>query len=647
MKKLLTFLCFLMLAYIGHSQNLQRKLDSLTKLTKVGDSRQKFDALTTLSDYYSDNDLNKSMAYANASLMLSKKVKNDTFLALAYNSVANVFQYQSQLDSALHYHQKALKVRKKIKDFVGVADTYNNMGIAYDQKAQYPEALNNYFKALSFYDKKSAPEKQAMTYTNIGIVYKTQKEFVKALQYYRKAYETYNKTSDEFGKTVSAGNLGSMLILFGKYAESIRYSEIAIAGYRKNKQDRYVAYPIANIAIVYDSMKQFEKANANYLEAIKWHEFYKNGYEVAENANAYASFLIRQQKFKESIVQSLKAIDYAKKSESRLIEVQGYNNLAKAYAALGDFAKAYAFGNRYASGKDSLFDNEKTKAVFEMETKYETKKKALLLLAKDAEATKKNYIIIAISLLVFFIAFISWLIYRQQKLKNSQLEQEHKLKTAIAHIETQNMLQEQRLSISRDLHDNIGAQLTFIISSVENIKYAFDLKNTKLDDKLQNISTFTKSTILELRDTIWAMNHDAIDFEDLRARILNFVEKAKDATGTIDFNFTIDESLIGVKLTSLAGMNIYRSIQEAVNNAIKYSEADQIDIDVKKNDCKMWIQIKDNGIGFDIPSTERGNGLVNMEKRIEDIEGSFKLSSEVNKGTTITLLVNIQENMVL
>jgi signal transduction histidine kinase len=209
------------------------------------------------------------------------------------------------------------------------------------------------------------------------------------------------------------------------------------------------------------------------------------------------------------------------------------------------------------------------------------------------------------------------------------------------------MLQEQRLNISHDLHDNIGAQLTFIISSVENIKYAFDLKNTKLDYKLQNISTFTKSTILELRDTIWMMNHDAIVFEDLRARILNFIEKAKDATGTIYFNFTIDESLIRMKLRSIAGMNIYRSIQEAVNNTIKYSEADQIDIDVKKNDIKMWIQIKDNGIGFDISSTEKGNGLVNMEKRIEDIGGSYKLSSEVNKGTTITLLVNIQENMVL
>ena len=90
-------------------------------------------------------------------------------------------------------------------------------------------------------------------------------------------------------------------------------------------------------------------------------------------------------------------------------------------------------------------------------------------------------------------------------------------------------MQEQRLNISRDLHDNIGAQLTFIISSVDNIKYAFDITNEKLDSKLNNISSFAKDTIVELRDTIWAMNSNEISFEDLEIRINNYIEKAKEA----------------------------------------------------------------------------------------------------------------------
>ena len=103
---------------------------------------------------------------------------------------------------------------------------------------------------------------------------------------------------------------------------------------------------------------------------------------------------------------------------------------------------------------------------------------------------------------------------KNQKMKTLQLQKENELKDALLKIETQNRLQEQRLQISRDLHDNIGAQLTFIISSVDSLKYAFADGNPRLEDKLNNISSFTKETIYELRDTIWAMNKEEITIEN-------------------------------------------------------------------------------------------------------------------------------------
>lgn len=642
MNKYLFSLCsFLFVFVAATAQN--RKLDSVKQVIKTGNSRAQFKAMTTLADYYSDNDLEKSMYYARRSLAKAKTVKNDTFAALAYNSIANVFQYKSQLDSALAFHHKALQSRIKIKDSVGIADTYNNIGIAYDQQANFPQALHYYFKALVYYDKKNLAEKQAMTYTNIGIVYKAQKDYKKALQYYQKAYDAYLKTADDFGKTVSAGNLGSILINFGKYNESLRYSEIARQGYIKIDGDRFTGYPVANIAIVYDSLKRFDLANKNYAEAIRLHELYKNGFEVAENANAFAHTLIRQKKYPESIAMSQKAVAFAKASQAYLAEVQAYKNLSQANAMQGNFSDAYRYSNLYNTGKDSLFANEKTKAVVEMETRYQTEKKEKLLLAQQAEARQKNFILIAVSLLAFFVVLIVLLLFRQQKLKNAQLQQEHKLKTAIARIETQSKLQEQRLSISRDLHDNIGAQLTFIISSVDNIKYAFDIQNPKLDDKLQHISNFTKETIVELRDTIWAMNNNEILWEDLRARILNFIEKAEDATHSVRFSFTIAEHLAEMKLSSIAGMNIYRTIQEAVNNAVKYAQADAVTIAVNDIGDDIQIVVSDNGIGFDMQQAEKGNGLSNMEKRIEDLGGIFNIASKMQHGTTITLLLTKTE----
>lgn len=615
-----------------------KKIDSLKSVLKTGKGKAQFRALIFLSDQYSDNNLNESMRYANEALLMAKKVKNDTFIGLANNAVANVFQSKSQPDSALFYYKKALFSNQKVKDSVRIADNYNNIGIVYDQQAQFPEALRNYFKALEYYDKKDAPDRQAMTYTNIGIVYKAQKEYAKALLYYRKAYQNYLKTNDAFGKTASAGNLGSILLNFGQYEEAIKYSEIAKTGYKRNKYDRFLGYPTATIAAVYDSLHQFDLANKNYTEAIRLHELYENGYEVAESANAFATSLIKQQKFTESIAFSNKAIGFAKKSAAYLLEVQAYKNLAKANGKLGNFSEAYKYSELYNIGKDSLFVNEKTKSVFELEAKYETTKKEKLLIQKDAEAQQKNILLWTVSILTLMIIAIALLIFRQQKLKNRQQKQEHELKTAIAQIETQNQLQEQRLSISRDLHDNIGAQLTFIISSVDNIKYAFDVQNPKLDHKLKSISDFTKDTILELRDTIWAMNNNEISFEDLHTRILNFIEKAKEAKENVNFYFAIGEELNLLKLSSITGMNVYRTLQEAINNAMKYSEATAIRITAKTIGDDIQISIQDNGKGFDKSTAERGNGLLNMEKRIEDIGGIYTLASEPGKGTTVKML---------
>ncbi len=575
--------------------------------------------------------LDLALFYANKSLTKAHSLKNNTYIAISYNSLANIFQYKTELDSAIYYNKKALKIRKQAKDSLRIAETYNNIGIVYDLKGQFSKSLEHYFKSLYYFEKKKNIAKQAMVISNIGIVYKSQKEYAKAFEYYKKAYLLYLNTTDKFGQTSSASNLGSILINLKRYNESLQYSLIAKQGYENLGYEVYLPYPISNIACVYDSLHQYKTAEINYLKSIQLFEKYSNNFEISEISNLYSNCLNKQKKYVEGANLALKGLDHAKKSKAYLLEIKSYKNLFNANIGIGNYQKAVEYITKYNAGRDSLFANEKTKVVFELEKKYQTEKKEKLLLQKEAEAKQKNILLIGISSLLVLISVIALLIYRQQRLKNRQQEQEFQLKSAIAQIEKQNELQEQRLTISRDLHDNIGAQLTFIISSVENIKYAFDITNAKLDTKLQGISSFARATIVELRDTIWAMNNNEIHFEDLRARILDFIEKAKIAKEDIDFKFIIDDSVHQEKLSSITGMNIYRTIQEAVNNAIKYADASLITIDVKTIDDKIAIYIQDNGKGFDEETIEKGNGLLNMQKRIEDIGGIFNLVSAPEK----------------
>jgi signal transduction histidine kinase len=206
----------------------------------------------------------------------------------------------------------------------------------------------------------------------------------------------------------------------------------------------------------------------------------------------------------------------------------------------------------------------------------------------------------------------------------------------LARIETQNKLQEQRLRISRDLHDNIGSQLTFIISSIDSLKFGLRNAEEKTMDKLTGISNFASQTIFELRDTIWAMNKNDITCEDLQARISNFIEKAGTAKNEITFNFSVAETICkDAKFTSIQGMNIYRIIQEAVNNALKHANATNINVHIDKEGATYHIQIEDNGRGFDVQRISGGNGVKNMEKRAKEIAGALTISSKIGLGTTI------------
>jgi signal transduction histidine kinase len=136
------------------------------------------------------------------------------------------------------------------------------------------------------------------------------------------------------------------------------------------------------------------------------------------------------------------------------------------------------------------------------------------------------------------------------------------------------------------------------------------------------------------------MNANEFTFDDLSSRIYNFIEKAQSVKEKIAFKFLVDDSLKNSKFSSLEGVNLYRTIQEAVNNAIKYADATEVSVQVKPNENGIIIEISDNGKGFDIDTIDLGNGIVNMQKRIEEIGGVFKIQSELNKGTQITISLN-------
>jgi signal transduction histidine kinase/Tfp pilus assembly protein PilF len=627
------------------------KIDSLSAvLVKTKDSETKAQLYMLLSIEYEIDDLDKALEYAIKAVTEARKSKNEMELAEMYNNLANVYEYRSSPDSSFVYHKQALAIRLKNGNKIKIGDSYNNIAIYYDKIGDFPTSLKHYFKALKYYESENNINKKAMVFSNIGIVYKAQEEYEKALSYYQKANDIYTKTEDDFGMAVSQGNIGAVSLMLGKFDNAIKYSENAKKLYQKIKYDRLVVYPINNIATAYDSLKQYSKANELYKESIGLYKKYGNFFEVSNTLSAYAQCLLKQQKTAHAIDLLKEALGFSEISKAHFLEIDIRKNLARAYSKIGDYQQAYKQMEVHDVIRDSLFKQEKIMAVFELEKQYQTERKEREILEQRTIIAEKNLklghkntqVLLTVFLLVISIMLGYTLFYRQKQ-RSRRIERESHLKAAYQRIETQNQLQKQKLIISRDLHDNIGSQLTFIISSLESIKYYLKEVNPEINQRIDGIAKFTRQTILELRNTIWAMNKEKIDFEDIQARLSDFINTAMFSVRGIDFNLDVEQNIEGdnYKFSSLEGVNLCRVIQEAVNNSIKHSGADKIKVVIKRSadkNHKFNVIIADNGKGFTITEENTGNGIVNMKKRVEEINGRIFFNSD-EKGSSIKIII--------
>jgi signal transduction histidine kinase len=300
----------------------------------------------------------------------------------------------------------------------------------------------------------------------------------------------------------------------------------------------------------------------------------------------------------------------------------------------------------YLGLKDSLFSKENAKALANIEAKLKTKEKEAELaqakselLEKELKVRRQNLFIYgSISALIILILLLYFIIQSSQ-LKNKKLLKEAELNAALVKIELKNELEEQRLRISRDLHDNIGSQLTFVISSLQYIQYQKEIKLEDIKKRLEQIGSFTQQTIQELRDTIWAMNKEELILSDLINRLDTFINQLNiQEVMQTSITDKVEAKKETVYFTAIEGIQIYRVIQESINNAVKHADAKVIKIKFDLISNQLKIQIIDNGVGFDMDKVSYGNGLNNLEKRAQRLQSKLEIKSEIAKGTSIKLL---------
>lgn len=196
-------------------------------------------------------------------------------------------------------------------------------------------------------------------------------------------------------------------------------------------------------------------------------------------------------------------------------------------------------------------------------------------------------------------------------------------------MEIQQKIQDERERISRDLHDNIGSQITYIASTLDH------LGKEPNQDQMEELSEYTRDTMRQLRDTIWVINKDEISLIELRDKITGFLyEMLKNRR---DIRSEIQEDATDVMLNPDKAINLFRIIQEAINNAIKHARPSEITVNIYSTDRGLNVQVRDDGVGFEDSLSSGHFGIVNMRSRAKELGAEFRVESESGRGTMIQI----------
>ncbi|MFZ4521626.1 MAG: histidine kinase [Bacteroidales bacterium] len=211
-----------------------------------------------------------------------------------------------------------------------------------------------------------------------------------------------------------------------------------------------------------------------------------------------------------------------------------------------------------------------------------------------------------------------------------------RLKWRLKKLEDEQRLNRERSRISRELHDNVGSQLTYLISGLESSAYLLQKQQTeKLSSDLMTMQHSARESMQQLRQAIWTLNHDKITCSALTDQFRVWLNRVLEPHQGIVCRF---ETQLGSDpvLDPLKSLNIFRMMQESVNNVIKHAGPCNLLISLTTQLKDVKVVISDTGKGF-TPGEDEGTGMGSLRKRAEEAGIILRVHSQGGEGTTITI----------
>lgn len=654
-------------------------VDSLKKKLEVSEDAERAVLFNELSQLLMDSDSQAAADYAEEALRWARQFNQDPAEARALENLGMIHNYTSDYKQALSYFENALIIYQELKDKEGLANSYrhigsvyrerhkysesmeyykisldiqielgnqdqigralNNMGNIYNEQSRYHEALDYYQRALEIFKELKNDRAVAIILNNIAIIYKEFINSEKALKYCEQALEISKKTNSKRILSLTLNNMGFLYAELGKYSEALNLYEQSLNLLQELEYKERIAVTLNDIGWIYQKKGEYQKALDYHLQSAAIYEQISDELNIigvySKIGKAYLE--LENYELSRQYLEEAHSIILKHEHADKAAVWENYHYSSELYAASEEYKKAYEYYKSYRELRDTVFTENTSRFIIEMERKYNTAQRE-----KENERLKKeNNLLIAFFaggfLLLVFLSVLLYIRYRQ-KLKEQEMKG--------------------RVTFFMNLAHEIKTPLTLIRSYFSRYKKKqepsefLDLIQYNLDTLIGYILNFFTLEKLE-RGEILYDHSQTIDLDTACKKITALTESACEEKGiSIFYEGPGKDTYIRIDPNGLNTI-LYNLLQ----NAVKYTNRDgQIEVLMKELDTKVQLIVKDTGIGIepkDIDSVFKpfarllenkheieglGLGLSIVKRIIDQVGGRIEIKSKPGEGTECIIL---------
>ena len=555
-----------------------------------------------LGDYYDSQSIpDSSFLYYNIAQKMYLRLNDSYNLAQTILKKANLQFNQNDFLGAEKGVSKVLKIIKNT-DYNDIRyDAYNLLGLIYNELEDYNNAMVFHNKALASIDESlmaSFLQPKATSYNNIGLIYKNKKDFREAIKYFEKGLAEKKVFKNK-------------AYLYAILLNNLAYSKFKLKE-KDGVQDLFFKALLIRDSLrlttgIIESKINISEYFMSQDDSVKAYQFAQQALELSQKSNNYRAILNSLKQL--SIIKPQNAAVYSKKY------IQINDSLQKAERKIGEkFTRIeYETDEIKSENKDLVVQNRNIVYAFS----------AIGLLGL------LSFIILSQKAKNRELMFKQQQQYANEEIYNLMLAQQNTIETGRI---------EEKKRVARELHDGILGRMFGVRMNLDGLNKFPDKK--AVHQRINYLSEL-KNIEQDIREISHDLNREKSELINNFVSIVDQLFEEQKKTYTSKFISNIDSRIEWELISNAVKINVFRMLQESLQNTNKYASASIVKVDFNQLDNHLIMKISDDGVGFNVKYAKKGIGLQNILFRTNECSGVVTIESKKGEGTIITIRIPI------